>query len=218
MSATRSLFGRACGVSVCLAVSVMAWTPVAAAAESVLFPAALHITRELFDPIAQNTSVIDEYCQGNRMISVSGKRTAIADYGRGELTEIDFTSGTYSITKFEQLARVYAQGETAALPLQASAASRNEWRVRSKGGSVVASRPAETFEAEKQDGGSRRVIRVSADRELALNRSAMEALLGIGYPYPPNDNGAMILGALHSHERDRKSTRLNSSHVEISYA
>ncbi len=75
------------------------------AAERVLFPDPLHITRELSDPVTQKTIVIDEYCQGNRVVSVSGQRTAIADYAKGELTEIDFAAGTYSITKFEQIAR-----------------------------------------------------------------------------------------------------------------
>jgi hypothetical protein len=173
MSATRSLFGRACGVYVSTGVFVWvalllcASTAPVVAAERVLFSAPLHITRELSDPLSQKTSVIDEYCQGNRVVSVSGSRTAIADYGRGELTEIDFNAGTYSVTKFEQLARLYVQEKK-----------------------------------EKKDADARRVVRSSADRELTFNRGAIEALLGIGYPYPQNDGADVVLGSLRS--RDHK--------------
>jgi hypothetical protein len=195
MFSTRVVFGRACGIFVSTVVVAIAATALGAA-ERVLFPSALHITRELYDPVSQKTTAVEEYCQGNRMVSVSGRRTAIADYGRGELTEIDFAAGTYSITKFEQIARVYEQNAPAAM--QASAPKpRNEWRVESNGGGFV---------AEKTEAGSRRVIQISADRDVTLSRSAIEALLGIGYPYRANDDAEMLLGALRSRERSRIAT------------
>lgn len=186
MFATRSEFGRACAIFVSTVVFAT-WAAALCAAERVLFPAALHITRELHDPVSQKTTPVEEYCQGNRVVSISGTRTAIADYGRGELTEIDFAAGTYSITKFEQIARAYEQNAPVAMQK-----ARKEWRVESTGDGVV---------AEKTDAGARRVIRVSADREVTLNRGAMEALLGIGYPYRASDDAEMLLGALRSHER-----------------
>ena len=101
------------------------------AAERVLFPEPLHITRELSDPVTDKTTVIDEYCHGNRVVSVSGRRTAIADYGKGEITEIDFAAGTYSITKFEQIARAHEKHAVRAKP-----------EVEVKGGAQTLSRGA----------------------------------------------------------------------------
>lgn len=205
MSATRSLFGRAGGAEVTAGVVLwvaMTFSPVAVvAAERVLFPAPLHITRELSDPISQKTTVIDEYCQGNRMISVSGSRTAIADYAKGELTEIDFAAGTYSVTKFDQIAHLNEKtASSAARPLAASA-THDEWRVEPRGGSVIASRPAETTEAERTGESSKQTIRISADRQLTLSRGAVEAILGIGYPHRADASGEVILGALRSHNK-----------------
>jgi hypothetical protein len=108
----RSLSG--CARRVEMAAGIVLWAmvllvpaSVLRAAERVLFPEALHITRELSDPVSRKTTVIDEYCHGNRVVSVSGRRTAIADYAKNELTEIDFAAGTYSITKFEEIARAH---------------------------------------------------------------------------------------------------------------
>jgi len=178
------------------------------AAEPVLFPTPLHITRELSDPVSQKTTVIDEYCQGNRMVSVSGTRTAIADYAKGEMTEIDFAAGTYSVTKFEQVARLNGK---AAAPGMAAASPRREWRVEARGGSVIASRPAETTEAEWKDQNTRQVIRVSADRQMTLSRGAVEAILGIGYPQRADAAGEMMLGALRSRERAVRSNAAASA-------
>ncbi|HKR67023.1 MAG TPA: hypothetical protein VJZ00_25065 [Thermoanaerobaculia bacterium] len=191
-----------------LILSAMLLTFSAGAAERVLFPTPLHITRELSDPVSQKTTVIDEYCQGNRMISVSGSRTAIADYAKGEMTEIDFSAGTYSVTKFAQIAKLNEKTTASAeRPLAKSAASNNdEWRVEARGGAVVASRPVETTEAERKDENSRQVIRVSADRQMTLSRGAVEAIMGIGYPHRASNVGDVLLGALRSHDNKRVQT------------
>ena len=164
------------------------------AAERVLFPKPLHITRELSDPVSQKTTRIDEYCQGNRIVSVTAGRTAIADYGKGELTEIDFAAGTYSVTKFASIARIHEKNATAA-------DRSDSWRVESKGGTVIASRPAETLEAESGEGAPRRVIRISSDRQLKLSRAAVEAVMGIGYPHRRDPSADVVLGALRSRDR-----------------
>lgn len=85
------------GVAVCTVPSAQAAEP--------LFPAPLHITRQIQDPLAGTTVVLDEYGYGNRLVSVRGSKTSIADYERGELTEIDRDTATYSVTRFEALAR-----------------------------------------------------------------------------------------------------------------
>lgn len=206
---TRPIFGRAGGVWVTagliLAVTMLALSPAVQAAERILFPTPLHITRELSDPVSQKTTVIDEYCQGNRMISVSGSRTAIADYAKGEMMEIDFAAGTYSVTKFELIARLNEKtAPRAARPFSTSAAGavrNDEWRVEARGGSVVASRPVDTTEAERKDESSRQVIRISADRQMKLSRGAIEAILGTGYPHRPDATGDVMLGALRSHDK-----------------
>ncbi|HUR80795.1 MAG TPA: hypothetical protein VM733_08515 [Thermoanaerobaculia bacterium] len=74
---------------------------------SVLFPAPLHLTREVTDPIRGSKSVIEEYCHGNRVVSVSGHRTAIAEYDKGTVTTIDFDAGTYSVATFDELAKAW---------------------------------------------------------------------------------------------------------------
>jgi hypothetical protein len=207
---TRSLSGRASWVKMAaglvLWVMVLLLAPAMAvrAAERVLFPEPLHITRELSDPVSQKTTVIDEYCQGNRVVSVSGRRTAIADYGKGEITEIDFAAGTYSITKFEQIARADEK--------HAPREDRSEWRVESKGGVVVASRPAEVSEARAGDAdGSPRVIRVTGDRQKTLSRGAVEALMGIGYPNRHDSSADVVLGALRSRERGISSNAVGAA-------
>ena len=208
MSATRS-FGRAGGAEMAagLILWAMAWTLSAGAAERVLFPTPLHITRELSDPVSQKATVIDEYCQGNRMISVSGSRTAIADYAKGEMTEIDFAAGTYSVTKFAQIAKLNEKTTASAeRPLAKTATSNDEWRLEARGGAVVASRPVETTEAERKDENSRQVIRLSADRQMTLSRGAVEAIMGIGYPHRASNVGDVLLGALRSHDNKRVQT------------
>lgn len=150
------------------------------AAERVLFPEALHITRELSDPVSQKTTVIDEYCHGDRVVSVSGRRTAIADYAKGELTEIDFAAGTYSITKFEQIARAHEKN--------APRADRSAWRVESKGNGVEAI-------------SEKRVVRVSFDEQRTMSRGAVEALMGIGYPHRSDPGAGAVLDSLRTRNR-----------------
>src|SRR5688572_33462511 len=78
-----------------------------AAGPDVLFPAPLHITRELTNPITGSKVVVDDYCHGNRVVSVNGHQTAIAEYDKNVLTTIDFDAGTYSVTKFDDLAKAW---------------------------------------------------------------------------------------------------------------
>ncbi len=95
----RRLFKTVC-VSCILTILVV--TPAIAA--EVLFPEPLHITREITDPISGSTVTVDEYCHGNRIGAVEGPRTAIVDYERGEITSIDRSRGTFSVTSFEAVA------------------------------------------------------------------------------------------------------------------
>src|SRR4051794_27842202 len=78
---------------------------VATAAAPALFPTPLHITRQVHDSISGKTAVLEEYAYGNRLIAVRGAKTSIADYEKGELIEIDRDAGTYSVTRFDAVAR-----------------------------------------------------------------------------------------------------------------
>ena len=80
---------------------------------AVLFPAPLHLTREVTDPISGSKTVIEEYCHGNRVVSVAGHRTAIAEYDKGTVTTIDFEAGTYSIATFDELAKAWGPAKAA---------------------------------------------------------------------------------------------------------
>jgi hypothetical protein len=47
-----------------------------------LFPTPLHLVRRVEDPIANSSTEVDEYCTGNKIITVRGAKTAIVDYVR----------------------------------------------------------------------------------------------------------------------------------------
>ena len=202
MSAIRSLRGRAgwVGFASLLAANI------AFAAPEVLFPAPLHITRELTDPITGSMTVIDDYCHGNRVVSVNGRRTAIAEYDRNVVTTIDFDAGTYSVTKFDELAKAWDAAPAASRGRAAIASNpvqqRNapQWRVESKGGRVVASRPGESVEARLDDGPNQQTIQMTADTQLRVSRAAAEILLGVAYPNRPDPSSAVLLDALRSRQ------------------
>lgn len=201
MSTTQTMRGRAGGVCVAaLPLLILLFATSGVAAAEVLFPAPLHLTREVTTPFADRAQVIEEYGHGNRVVSISGQRTAIADHAKREVTVIDFAAGTYSVTKFEDIANLYDRNLPAAMTTPAAAA-RQEWRIEARGGRVVASRPGEMMEAVRKNDSGRQVIRLTADRQLKLSRGAAEALLGTGYPYPSNDASEIILGALRSQDR-----------------
>lgn len=84
-----------------------AWAlPVAAV--DVLFPAPRHFVRRITDGVSNSVTTVREYCDGNRVAAISGDRVVITDYGKQEILEIDRSAGTYSITHFDELARLNA--------------------------------------------------------------------------------------------------------------
>jgi hypothetical protein len=141
--------------------------PLGARAADVLFPRPLHLTRQVHDSNGNTTSTSDQYCYGNRVVTVSGARTTIADYARAELTEIDREAKTFSVTRFDDVAR--------ALSVAAPEAQKNEseWQVRSSGDAV---------EAQLHDGAVLRKARVVVNPAVALSRDALDVLIGAAYP------------------------------------
>src|SRR5436305_2028175 len=72
---------------------------------TLLFPKPLHLVRRIDDPISKTTATIDEYCVGNRVITVRGSKVGIADYDAQQLTEIDHAAQTWSVTPFADIAK-----------------------------------------------------------------------------------------------------------------
>ena len=70
-----------------------------------LFPTPLHLVRRIDDPISRTTTTLDEYCYGDRIVTVNGDRVAIADYGEQTLTEIDHRRVTWSVMRFDDIAK-----------------------------------------------------------------------------------------------------------------
>ncbi len=116
-------------------------------AGAALFPAPLHITRQVYNSISDKTALVEEYGYGNPLVAVRGARTSIADYEKGELIEIDRDAGTYSITRFDALAK--AQKTVNPARTAAGSADRPVHALRSAGvKSTKSGRSAEFFEAD----------------------------------------------------------------------
>lgn len=150
-------------------------------AAETLFPTPIHLTRQVADPISGKTTVIEEYGYGNRLVAVAGARTSIADYEKGELTEIDRDAATYSITPFETIAKTARQyGPPVAARTaggDAPAAARSQGMRTTKSG-----RPAEIFAIEIDGADLDQTIELAVDRSTPLSREALEVLLGAAYP------------------------------------
>ncbi|HJQ41169.1 MAG TPA: hypothetical protein VKB93_28865 [Thermoanaerobaculia bacterium] len=91
--------------------SLVALSAIAAEA---LFPQPLHLVRRVEDPFAGKTATLHEYCAGDQVVTVNGAHVVIADYGKQQLIEIDRAAGTYSVTRFEELAKLNAAPPPAA--------------------------------------------------------------------------------------------------------
>lgn len=168
-----------------------------AAPPRVLFPNNLHLTRQVEDPIGKSTLTIEEYCAGNRVVSVSADRTVIVDYDRQEVTEIDRRAGTYSVSRFDEVAS--AALESGAPPkrrVQPTDAAQSEqlWKTTPLGvrGSA-AGRSVEHFELVET--AQERRIEVGVDRSVTLSREAVAVLIGAAYPNPSRDEHEPILRA-----------------------
>ncbi len=144
-----------------------------AAAEGPLFPLPLHLVRRVEDPIANKSAEIDEYCSGNRIITVDGYKTVIVDYERQEMREIDRARSEYSVARFDEIAAANAATRPPA--------ARDRWSTTPLGVKASAGRSADAFEIAVS-GPEAIKIEVKIDRELSLSRKAFDALAGAAYP------------------------------------
>src|SRR5947207_10772573 len=142
-----------------------------------LFPRPLHLVRRVEDPISHQTSTVDQYCAGNRIVDVRGARVVITDFDAQTITEIDHDNATFSVTKFDAVAR--------ALPHPKNQ-SKEEWQPMSGAASVRANaRGLEWHSLTRDDDRSH--LEVGVDRSITLSRDALDAILGAAYPNPKND-------------------------------
>jgi hypothetical protein len=169
--------GRGVGAIVCALVAV------SAVAADALFPKPLHLVRRIEDPVAGTTITVDEYCAGNRIVTVHGHRVAIVDYGEQRILEIDRRAGTYSVTRFEEAASV-----------QTKSASKPRAPLTTIG--------ADSYEAHFDDGLRLEIV---VDRGVELSRDAVEALIGAAYPGSRSPEHDAVLEAARG-PRDRVAT------------
>lgn len=161
------------------------------ASDTLLFPVPLHLVRRIEDPIANTKNEFDEYCTGNKIITIRGSRTAIVDYERQELLEIDRTASTYSVASFEEIsaARSIADASAPRRNKIESLAVAESWKTRSLGAKpTIAGRSADSFELTT----SSVRVEVAVDRQVTLSRAALDALSGASYPNKPSDQQEAI--------------------------
>jgi hypothetical protein len=161
-----------------------------------LFPKPLHIVRKVDDSLSAVSATIDEYCAGNRIVSVRGSVITIVDYDKQELTEIDHTAGTYSITKFDDIARARGKFDAATGVKAVASSAAPKWRTTPLGARPsAAGRSLETTEMVRESSGSKEQINIGIDRQVSLSREAVEALIGASYPNAHTERHDLLLGA-----------------------
>ena len=181
-------------LSFTLAAFCFATLPLVAA--DILFPTPLHLTRRVHESIGGGTTTVEQYCYGNRVITVRGPITTVADYDKGELTEIDRESGTYSISRFDQVAKALNPRA-----LQSTAqSSKQPWELRKVGRTgALSARSTEIFEADRQDAAVTRHLRVGIDGSVALSKDALDVITGAAFPANPKEEDAAIASAARGH-------------------
>lgn len=175
-----------------LPLTVIAFTVFAAfaSADTLLFPKPLHLTREVVDPITGKTSHLEQYCLANRVVSIAGSRTVIADYDRSEVTEIDREHGTYSVTPFSTVASARPHRKVIrATATSASAAPVMEHR----GTDRRAGRSVDLYAGD--DASHTLHAEVAVDQSAALSRDAFDVLAGAAYPSEGDASTELIRSA-----------------------
>ena len=148
---------------------------------NVLFPRPLHLVRRIDDPISKTAATIDEYCVGNRVVTVRGSKVTIADYDAQQLTEIDHTAHAWSVTSFTDIAQARADLDARMGNSVEPRAAHLTALVHSASAYVI-------------DGPHRR-MEIAFDRKVVLSRAAAEVLIGAAYPNGKSQEQEEILAA-----------------------
>ena len=203
MSKTRTL--------ILFAASIAALAAAPSRAANVLFPKSLHLVRQIDDPLSQKTTTVDQYCAGNRIVTVSGPRVAIVDYDQQQVTEIDHAAGTYSITRFDELAKALGSANHIA-----DKSTRTKWTEKPLGTkSSAGGRSVESFEMTRE--GAKRRVEIGVDRQIALSKEAVEALVGAAYPNTRNDDHEAVLAAAAPHGRAKTTSNATGAATAAPY-
>lgn len=189
-------------------VAIVVLVSFSATAANVLFPQPLHLTRTIEDPISQKTSVVHEYCAGNRVVTLSGDRVAIADYARQELTEIDRAAGTYSVTSFADLAAAAPAAPRRTLAANAQSAPQSpRWKSAALGArSSSRGRTMDAYELTIETPEESVRLEIGVDRGVRLSREAVEVLIGASFPNPRNDAHDAILDTARAADTTPRAT------------
>jgi hypothetical protein len=134
-----------------------------------LFPKPLHLVKRVADPLAPRVRSVDQYCIGNRIVTISGAHVSIVDYDAQTVTDIDHAAATWSVTRFDELAAAHPKNAAPAANATVAATGMKT----SAGG-----RSVDTFEIQSGQGRGT----VGVDRSVSLSRAAVEALIGAAYP------------------------------------
>lgn len=169
-------------------------------AAEALFPQAIHLTREVSDSLSARTTRIEEYCSGNRIVSITGAKTVIADYEKSELTEIDRVSGEYSVTSFETVAR--AEGMTVSRSLEKFGETR-PINLMDRGSRQIRARSGEAYETTIEEARGKITMVIVVDSELELSRDALAVVDGAAWPQPPTREHEVVEAACERQRRTR---------------
>lgn len=164
-----------------LPLTVIAFTALSAfgATDALLFPKPLHLTRELVDPISGKTSHLEQYCFANRVVSIAGTRTVIADYDRSELTEIDREHGTYSVTPFSTVASARPHRKVSGVTAKATSSSAAP-SMEHRGTDRRAGRSVDLYAGD--DAAHALHAEIAVDKSAVLSRDAFDVLTGAAFP------------------------------------
>lgn len=169
-----------------------------ATAATPLFPRPLHLLERVEDPFASKPATVDQYCHGNRIVTVAGQRVSIVDYDAQTITLIDHAQGTYSRSRFEEVAAAHPRAAAADKVVTGAAPQLRANGVQtSRGG-----RSVDSYSIEFQ----RLRVEVGVDRSWTLSRAAIEALIGASYPSVRRPEHDAILEASAPSGRTRIAT------------
>lgn len=175
-----------------LAVALCAFA-VSVSASAQIFTKSLHLTRSIDDPISGTKHSIDEYLIGNRMVSVTGEKTVIVDYGSSQITIINRADSTYSVSTFEQ----YASSRPA--PRSSAAKQRDvsaDWKIDGAAPETHAGRMADVVIARPNARNEIASVRIAAARDIELSGDALSALTGSRYPSTADDTQKLVQHAV----------------------
>lgn len=156
-----------------LYLSLSLLTALSVYADGPLFPKSFHLVREIDDSLTGRVVRVDEYYSGDRVITINGTKSAVADYAKQELTEIDRAKGTYSVVTFAQLA-------SARPARRAEVKSEAKTVIERKGSDRRAGRNVDLVAAD--DANASLHAEVAVDQSMTLSKDAFDVVAGGAFP------------------------------------